>query len=268
MKKILAAILTLVLALGLLSACGSNDAAETVTDDTAEKTATAEEEETEPAEDSHQDPAAEDEEAEPAETETPDSANPEARYFILKDDMKVRKGPSADSEWVRTSELDEADKDKALKEENAVLAKGSSVECLEENGDWIRIPSGWICSYSKGRYFLIDAQFADRMEKQMNQFYEKVGVDRETSKKLNGTYQVNSDDSMDSIEFFENGEVAVHFAEAMYPETDEEGYVNGHYAVDGDKVYINYGGRVDAEVYVMSGKTLDKTSETIPIYHG
>ena len=266
MKKILITILTAVLALSLLSACGSNDAAETVTDDTAEKTAAAEEEETEPEEQTQQETAAE--ESEPAESETPDSANSDAKYYILKDDMKVRKGPSADSEWIRTSELDEADKDKALKEDNAILAKGSSVECLEEDGDWVRIPSGWICRYSKGRYYIIDSQFADQWEKQMDQFYEKVGVDRETSKKLSGTYQVNSDDGVDSVEFFEDGEIAVHYTEPMYSVTDDAGYTNGYYAVDGDKVYINSGGSVNAEVYVMSGKTLDKTSETIPIYHG
>ena len=87
-------------------------------------------------------------------------------------------------------------------------------------------------------------------------------MDRASSEKLSGTYKVDGEYA-DSVEFFEDGEVAVHFKEPAYPATDKEGYTNGLYAVSGSKVYVNCGGSVYIDVYEMSGKTLKQTSEQI-----
>lgn len=246
MKKFLITMLTAMLALMMLSGCGAKDTPEEVPDDVNSG-------EVEVIND---------------DIETEEKEQPDVKECILKEDMKVRKGPSTDSEWIKTSELAEDDKDKALEGDNAVLKKGSKVKCLEEDGYWIRTESGWICGYEKGRDYVVDAAIADRMEEQMDRFFEEVGVDRDDSEKLSGTYKINSGDSEDSVEFFEDGECAVHFDHPMTPVTDEDGYTNGYYAVSGSKVYINCGGSVYADVYEMSGKTLKKTSEQIEVFHG
>ena len=248
MKKALITILMAILAVAMLTACGNKSV--------------------------EQDPPESEDPPVTVEKNTPeteegqsDSLYEVGKEYILKDDMKVRKGPSTDSEWVKTSELAEEDKDKALEGDDAVLKKGSTVKCVDADGDWIKIASGWICGNEKGRVYIIVAEFADRVEASKNAFYEKVGVDRDASKKLSGTFKISSGDGEDSVEFFEDGECAVHFDQPMTYITDEEGYTNGFYAVSGSKVYINCGGSVYADVYEMSGNTLTKTSQ-IEVYQG
>lgn len=246
MKKVLITMLMAMLAIMMFTACGSNKPAEEV-DPVKEKP--------------------------PVTTEVKDEPESDGAYevgkdYILKDDMKVRKGPSTDSEWLKKSELAEEDKGKALDEENAILSKGTIVTCLESDGDWLRMSSGWICGYDKGRIYIIASELEERIEAQDAQFYEKVGVDQGSSQKLSGTYSVSGEGSVDSVEFFEDGECAAHFDQPITYVTDEEGYTNGIYAVSGSKVYINCGGSVYADVYEMSGKTLTKTSEQIEVYQG
>lgn len=246
MKKVLITMLMAMLAVMMFTACGSNKPAEEV-DPVKEKP--------------------------PVTTEVKDEPESDGAYevgkdYILKDDMKVRKGPSTDSEWLKKSELAEEDKGKALDEENAILSKGTIVTCLESDGDWLRMSSGWICGYDKGRIYIIASELEEMYEASKAKFYEKVGVDQGSSKKLSGVYSVSSNDGEDSVEFFEDGECAVHFDQPMIPVTDEEGYTSGKYAVSGSKVYINCGGSVYADVYEMSGKTLTKTSEQIEVYQG
>ena len=248
MKKALITILMAILAVAMLTACGNKSV--------------------------EQDPPESEDPPVTVEKNTPeteegqsDSLYEVGKEYILKDDMKVRKGPSTDSEWVKTSELAEEDKDKALEGDDAVLKKGSTVKCVDADGDWIKIASGWICGNEKGRVYIIVAEFADRFEASKNAFYEKVGVDRDASKKLSGTFKISSGDGEYSVEFSEVGECAVHFDQPMTYITDEEGYTNGFYAVSGSKVYINCGGSVYADVYEMSGNTLTKTSQ-IEVYQG
>ena len=246
MKKVLITMLMAMLAVMMLTACGSNKSGEEVEPVKDEPPVTVE---------------TEDPSSEPSE----DSMFEVGKEYILKDDLRVRKGPSADSEWMMKSELSDEDKGKALDFDEAVLSKGTIVKCLETDGNWIRMSSGWICGYVDGRLTLLDTEFEEMAESSKAKFYEKVGIDQNSSKKLSGKYSVSAEGSMDSVEFFEDGECVVHFSTPMTPMTDEEGYTDGYYAVSGNKVYMNYGGRIDAEAYELSGQTLTKTSETIDL---
>ncbi len=194
----------------------------------------------------------------------PDSLYTAGKEYILKDEMSVREEPSTDSAVRKASELAEEDRDKAVEGEDAVIAKGSTVKCLEASGNWIRIPSGWICGNEKGRYHIVDAELADKSEEHRNRFCNKIGVDPETSPKLTGIYTTD-DENRESVEFFEDGECAVLYSSPAVPTTDEEGYTNGVYAVEGDIVYLNCGGSVYAQVYEISGDTLIKLPEKIDL---
>lgn len=255
MKKILITMLTAMLAVMMLSGCGAKDTTEEIPDDVNETE----------TEELVEDETASEEEAQEGQ---PDSPYEVGKEYVLRDDMKVRKGPSTDEDWIKTADLADEDKDKALDGDDAVLKKGSTVKCIDADGNWIKIASGWICGSEKGRVYIIVAEYADRFEASKNAFYEKVGVDRGSSKKLSGTYSIDSSDGEDSVELFEDGECAMHFDQPMTPMTDEEGYTSGFYAVSGSKVYINCGGSVYADVYEMSGNTLTKTSEQIELYQG
>ncbi len=249
MKKVLITMLMAMLAVMMLTACGNKSV------------------EQDPPE-SEDPPITVEKNTPETEEGQPDSPYEVGKEYILKDDMKVRKGPSTDSDWLKKSELADEDKGKALDDDNAVLSKGTIVKCLEADGDWIRMSSGWICGNDKGRIYIRVAELEERYEASKAEFYEKVGVDQNSSPKLSGTYSVSAEGSMDSVEFFEDGECAVHFDQPMTPMTDEEGYTSGFYAVSGSKVYMYYGGQGPAVAFELSGKTLTKTSEEIEVYQG
>jgi hypothetical protein len=59
--------------------------------------------------------------------------------------LRVRTGASTSYRWKKRSELTADGKRHAQPGTYAVLKKGTEVTCLQVNGDWIRIPSGWIC---------------------------------------------------------------------------------------------------------------------------
>jgi len=69
--------------------------------------------------------------------------------YKLKDNMNVRKGPGTSYAIKKRSELTADGKKNAVNCTNAVLKKGTVVTCLEVKGEWMRIPSGWICCKSE-----------------------------------------------------------------------------------------------------------------------
>ena len=104
MKKVFITMLMAMLAVMMLTACGSNKSGEDVEPVKDEPPVTVE---------------TEDPSSEPSE----DSMFEVGKEYILKDDLRVRKGPSADSEWMMKSELSDEDKGKALDFDEAVLSK-------------------------------------------------------------------------------------------------------------------------------------------------
>lgn len=65
--------------------------------------------------------------------------------YRLKDYMNVRSGPGTSYRIKKRSELTKSGKENALLCSNGILKKGTIVTCLEYKGNWMRIPSGWIC---------------------------------------------------------------------------------------------------------------------------
>lgn len=66
--------------------------------------------------------------------------------YTLQDNMNVRKGPGTSHAIKQVSELTADGKKHATKTSGgATLKKGTEVTCLEISGDWMRIPSGWVC---------------------------------------------------------------------------------------------------------------------------
>ena len=74
--------------------------------------------------------------------------------YILKEDLEVKEEPSADAKTKNRNELSEDGQKNALPGDDAVLKEGTVVTCLEIQGQWMRIPSGWI-SYSKDGRFTV-----------------------------------------------------------------------------------------------------------------
>lgn len=73
------------------------------------------------------------------------------KTYTTKVNLKVRTGAGTDKSQKKTSQLTEDGQKNALKQELAVLKKGTKVTCKAvKNIDdevWIQIPSGWIAGY-------------------------------------------------------------------------------------------------------------------------
>ena len=73
------------------------------------------------------------------------------KTYTTKVNLKVRTGAGTDKSQKKTSQLTEDGQKNALKQELAVLKKGTKVTCKAvKNIDdevWIQIPSGWIAAY-------------------------------------------------------------------------------------------------------------------------
>ena len=67
------------------------------------------------------------------------------KEYKLKAAMNVRSGPGTNYRILKRGELTASGKKNSVKANNAVLKKGTIVTCLEVKGDWMRIPSGWVC---------------------------------------------------------------------------------------------------------------------------
>lgn len=68
--------------------------------------------------------------------------------YTIQVPLKVRKTASTSGKWLKTAELTTDAKKHAENGEYAVLKKGTKVTCQQVKGNWIRIPSGWICCKS------------------------------------------------------------------------------------------------------------------------
>lgn len=69
--------------------------------------------------------------------------------YTLNTDLYVRTGPGKKYSIKKRSQLTEDGKKHSAKGTNAILLKGTVVTCLEVKGNWMRIPSGWVC-YKSG----------------------------------------------------------------------------------------------------------------------
>ena len=67
------------------------------------------------------------------------------RNYSLNMVLNVRTGPGLNYKNVKWSKLTADGKRHSTGSSQARLKKGTVVTCLEVRGNWMRIPSGWIC---------------------------------------------------------------------------------------------------------------------------
>ena len=80
------------------------------------------------------------------------------KTYTTQVNLKVRTGAGTDKSQKKTSQLTEDGQKNALKQELAVLKKGTKVTCKAvKNIDdevWIQIPSGWIAAYYDKKQYI------------------------------------------------------------------------------------------------------------------
>ena len=244
--KILTLIIVLMLALMTLEACssGSGDTEPVVTEEP-------------PAEEKlvQEEPPAE-KGAEQEETDI-DAVYKTGQVYVLKDALRVREEPSTDSRQKKRSELTEYDLKKASDGNDAVLKAGAYVNCLEVNGDWMRIESGWICCREGDEVYITEPIELMPPEDgdwtyDKGYYYDEEGEKffiTETDEKLTGTYNI-SGISSDSIEFYSDGTCIYHTEPGSgMPHFDENGSCDGEYNYRNGKVYFRLGGTMNVIVY-------------------
>ena len=67
------------------------------------------------------------------------------KNYTLKMVLNVRTGPGKNFPNVKRKNLTKDGKKHATKSKYGRLKKGTVVTCLKVKGEWMRIPSGWIC---------------------------------------------------------------------------------------------------------------------------
>lgn len=74
--------------------------------------------------------------------------------YTLTTALKVRASASTSGRWKKRSELSDDAKKHAQDGTYAVLRKGTEVTCVKVKGNWIKIPSGWICCKSGSEVYV------------------------------------------------------------------------------------------------------------------
>ena len=74
--------------------------------------------------------------------------------YTLKANLKVRKGAGTKFAQKKRSELTDSAKKHALSGTYAELKKGTKVTCQKVSGNWIKIPSGWVCGKSGSKVYI------------------------------------------------------------------------------------------------------------------
>lgn len=157
--------------------------------------------------------------------------------------------------------------EKAVTGEDAVLAEGSVVKCLEIRDDWMRIESGWICCVDPDtqQRYIRSKESMERIEAWLTGMSYMLGGGTQTG--LEGRYTFSSEAS--GIEYaylFTDGTFSFKAIEPAFPATDEEGYSDGFYLVKDGRLYLNRGGSVTMQEYMINGSELDGPTDEINIY--
>ena len=76
--------------------------------------------------------------------------------YQLTDNMNVRSSAGTSGKIVKYSSLSEEAKKYSVSTDNAVFCKGTVVTCIKTSGDWIKVPSGWICGKSGSTSYAVE----------------------------------------------------------------------------------------------------------------
>jgi hypothetical protein len=74
-------------------------------------------------------------------------------YFVQVP-LNIRKEPSAKADIVKRSKLSKGAQAVTLPCDNAILIPGTEITCIKMKGNWMKIPSGWICTGSGNEVYI------------------------------------------------------------------------------------------------------------------
>ena len=77
------------------------------------------------------------------------------KVYTLQSDMYVRQSPNGTKIKFDSLTEDGKKNGKYDDEGNAILKKGTRVTCREMSGNWMQIPSGWVCAYNSKTVYII-----------------------------------------------------------------------------------------------------------------
>ena len=78
------------------------------------------------------------------------------KEYQLVYDMNVRKSATTAAKIVKYSSLSDEAKQYSLSIDNTVFAKGTVVTCISTSGNWIKVPSGWICGRQGSNEYIVE----------------------------------------------------------------------------------------------------------------
>lgn len=107
-------------------------------------------------------------------TSTATSPFKTGKEYQLLSEMNVRTGAGTNYDIKSYSDLTDSAKKYATSKEKAVLNKGTVVTCIKVSGNWIQIPSGWVCGKSGNTYNIEEFKGTDVQKKaEANALVEK-----------------------------------------------------------------------------------------------
>ena len=77
----------------------------------------------------------------------------EGKVYYVQTNLRVREGPGKEYRILQRSELspdDYAQSVDSTTTTDALMEKGAAITCLEMQGNWMRIESGWVCVEDEG----------------------------------------------------------------------------------------------------------------------
>lgn len=77
------------------------------------------------------------------------------KVYTLQSDMYVRQSPNGIKIKFDSLTEDGKKNGKYDDEGNAILKKGTKVTCKAVSGNWMQIPSGWVCAYNSKTVYII-----------------------------------------------------------------------------------------------------------------
>lgn len=80
-----------------------------------------------------------------ADLSSDNSAYKVGSIYTVQDVLRVRENPDINARHIKRDELASEDYANSVDYPDALLQKGTLVECMEMSGNWMRIASGWIC---------------------------------------------------------------------------------------------------------------------------
>lgn len=106
------------------------------------------------------------------------------KEYVTNTELNVRYGPGKNYKVKKKSELTVDGRKHCESGTYAVLEKGTTVTCVKASGNWICIPSGWICGKDNGEAYVNVKATVKKNTKTSTKLTIKVGKDYKLKTKL------------------------------------------------------------------------------------